>query len=159
MGRAKRALLLVYHNMTVTSMRYMQVGYSFLIKTLREKFSDYHFPWILMLNDKSIPTIVTSISEQGVSIPLHSQNNWQTQIETQQSLESVQTQESLETWHKSESVETNTFTYTHSQLMQAGHRIASLDSGAKGGVKGASHIPLTALCEKYFLFMHIWDKC
>ena len=60
---------------------------------------------------------VTSISEQGVSIPLHSQNDWETQVETQQSLESVQTQESVKTQYKSESVETNTLTYAHSQLM------------------------------------------
>ena len=64
----------------------------------------------------------------------------------------MQTQESVETQHKSESVETNILTYAHSQLMQVGHRIASLDPGTKGGVRGASHIPFTALCEEHFLF-------
>ena len=81
----------------------------------------------------------------------------QTQVETQQSLELVQTQKSVETQHKSESVETNILTYAHSQLMQVGHRIASLDSGTKGGVRGASYIPLlpfTAICEEHFLFMY-----
>ena len=132
------------------------MGYS---KTLRAKFSDYHFPWILMLNDKStllhLQLLPPSLNK---GCPFHYTIGTNT---SRNSAESVQTQESLETWYKFESVETNTFTYRHSQLMQVGHRLASLNSGAKGGVKRASHIPFlpfTALCEKYFLFMHIWDK-